>query len=172
MFMSNKNYLAILAGLLFITITVPLSGCSSHLATEGDTVQVHYTGILADGTEFDSSRDGDPLQFTLGAGRMIPGFENAVYGMKKGQTKTVTIPAAEAYGPYDDELLIEVDREDLPEDIVPEVGADIIVTYSSGQSQKVPIVEVTETTVTIDANHHLAGEDLTFEITLVGFVEQ
>ena len=132
----------------------------------GDVVKMHYTGTLEDGTEFDSSLDGEPIEFTLGTGQMIPGFENAVYGMKKGQKKTVTIPADEAYA-YDEDLLIEVDREDLPEGIVLEVGTLITVTYSNGFSQTVPITEVTETTVILDTNLPLAGKDLTFEIELV-----
>ena len=143
---------------------------SNRVAEEGDIVRVHYTGTLEDGTEFDSSRDRGPLEFTLGTGQLIPGFENAVNGMIKGQTKTVTIPAEEAYGPINDELLIEVDREDLPEEVVLEVGTYITITYSNGMSNSVPIVEVTETTVILDTNHPLAGKDLTFEITFVGVV--
>ncbi len=145
-----------------------MSGCANNrLAAEGDTVLVHYTGTLQDGTEFDSSRDGDPLEFTLGAGQMISGFEDAIYGMKIGQTKTVTLAPEEAYGPYRDDLLIEVDLNELPEGITPEVGAYVTITYANGTSLNVPIVEVTEKTVTLDTNHPLAGKDLTFEITLV-----
>ena len=145
-------------------------GLSDRPASEGDTVRVHYTGTLEDGTEFDSSRDRGPLEFTLSAGQIIAGFENAVDGMEKGQTKTVTIPPEEAYGPHDDELLIEVDREELPAGVVLEVGTYITITYSSGASQSVPIVEVTETTVILDTNHPLAGKALTFEITFVGVI--
>jgi peptidylprolyl isomerase len=145
-------------------------GLSDRAAEDGDVVRVHYIGTLDDGTEFDSSWNGDPLEFTLGAGGMIPGFENAIYGMKAGETKTVTIPPEEAYGLHDDELLIEVDREDLPAGVALKVGNYLTITYSNGTSQSVPIVEVTETTVTLDANHPLAGEYLTFEITLVGVV--
>lgn len=154
-------------GILLI-IAIMMNGCSNNrLAAEGDTVLVHYTGTLEDGTEFDSSRDREPLEFTLGAGQVITGFENAVYGMKEGQTKTVTIPEEEAYGPYRDDLLIEVDHEDLPEEVIPEVGTIITISYSNGMSLNVPIVEVTETTVILDTNPPLAGKDLTFEITLV-----
>lgn len=164
----KRGFVIILGTMLIITVAIPFAGCSDNrLAAEGDTVLVDYTGTLEDGTEFDSSRDRGPLEFTLGAGQMIPGFENAVYGMKKGQSKTFTIPPEEAYGPYDEELLIEVDRKDLPEEVVLEVGTYITVTYSSGMSQNVPIVEITETTVILDANPPLAGKDLTFEITLV-----
>jgi len=147
-------------------------GLSNRPAEEGDTVRVHYTGTLDDGTEFDSSRDRRPMEFTLGAGGIITGFENAVYGMEKGQTKTVTIPPEEAYGPHGDELLIEIEREDLPAGVVLEVGTYVTIKLSSGMSQTVPIVEVTETTVVLDTNYWLAGKDLTFEITSVGVVSQ
>jgi peptidylprolyl isomerase len=162
-----KRSLAVLLGTL-ITITTIMSGCANNrLAAEGDTVLVHYTGTLQDGTEFESSRDGDPLEFALGAGQTIPGFEDAIYGMKIGQTKTVTLPPEEAYGPHRDDLLIEVDLNELPEGMTPEVGTYVTITYANGTSQNVPIVEVTETTVTLDTNHPLAGKVLTFEITLV-----
>jgi len=144
-----------------------MSGCSTQYAKDGDIVDVHYTGTLADGSEFDSSEGKDPLQFTIGAGQMIPGFESAVYGMKVGETKTVTIPAAEAYGPHDEDLMIEVNRDELPEEIEPAVGLQIGVTFEGGQQGQATIVEVTETTVTLDANHFLAGKDLIFEIKLV-----
>lgn len=145
-------------------------GLSSRPAEEGDTVRVHYILTLADGTELESSHGGNPLEFTLGAGQMISGFENAVYGMQKGQTKTVTIPPEEAYGLHDEELLIEIDRADLPAGVVLEVGEYITVTFSNGSMQSIPIVEITDTTVILDANHRLAGEYLTFEITFVGVV--
>ena len=172
MLLTRRCLITFLGTVLTITIAIPFGGCSDNrFAAEGDTVLVHYTGTLEDGTEFDSSRDRDPLEFTLGAGQMIPGFENAVYGMKKGQSKTFTIPPEEAYGPRDDELLIEVDLEDLPEEVVLEVGTYITVTYSSGMSQNVPIVEITETTVILDTNPPLAGKDLTFEIEVVEIIQ-
>jgi len=145
-------------------------GLSDRPAEDGDVVRVHYILTLEDGTELESSWDGDPLEFTLGDGQMITGFENAVYGMKTGETKTVTIPPEDAYGLHDEELLREVDREDLPAGVLLEVGAYVTITYSNGTSQNVPIVEVTETTVTLDTNHPLAGKALTFEIMFVGVV--
>ncbi len=145
-------------------------GLSNRPAEEGDTVRVHYTGTLDDGTEFDSSWDRGPYEFTLGAGQTISGFENAVYGMQKGETKTVTIPPEEAYGLHDEELLIEIDRENLPSGVVLEVGQYVTVTFSSGSMKSLPIVEITETTVILDDNYWLAGESLTFEITFVGVV--
>jgi len=162
----KRGFVIILGTLL--TITIIISGCSDNrLAAEGDTVLVHYTLTLTDGTEHESSRDGDPLEFILGAGQMIPGFENAIYGMKKGQSETFTIPPEEAYGPYDEELLIEVSRDQFPQGVALEVGMLVPITYSSGLTQNVPIVEITETTVILDTNSPLAGEALTFEITLV-----
>lgn len=152
---------------VLIVLGVLMSGCSTQYAKDGDIVDVHYTGTLEDGSEFDSSAGGDPLQFTIGAGRMIPGFENAVYGMKVGETKTVTIPSAEAYGPRDEDLVMEVDRDQLPEGVEPTVGLQIGVTYEGGQQGPAIITEVTETTVTLDANHFLAGKDLIFELKLV-----
>ena len=147
-------------------------GLSSGPAEEGDIVRVHYTLTLEDGTEHESSHGGNPIEFTLGAGRMIAGFENAVYGMQKGETKTVTIPPEEAYGLHDEDLLIEIDRANIPAGVVLEVGGYVTVTFSSGMKKSLPIVEITETSVILDDNHQLAGESLTFEITFVGVVSR
>ena len=165
MTITRSKYLFTVAVLL--TVTALTGGCSARYAQDGDTVSVHYTGTLADGTEFDSSRDRDPLEFTLGAGGMIAGFEDAVHGMKVGQTKTVTIPAAQAYGPCSEGLVIEMDRDQLAGDTEPQVGETVTITYSDGRPGTAIVTEVTETTITLDANHFLAGEDLTFEIKLV-----
>lgn len=143
---------------------------SDRIAEEGDTVLVDYTLTLSDGTEVDSSKDRGPLQFTLGAGSMIQGFEKAIYGLKKGDTKTFTVPPEEGYGLYDEARLIEVDRDKLPSNAILEVGATVTITYSNGQSQNVPIVEITDTTVTLDTNPPLAGEELTFDVTFVGVI--
>ena len=151
---------------ILLVVGVIMGGCSTKYAKDGDTVYVDYTGTLDDGSEFDSSVGKDPLQFTLGAGQMIPGFERAVFGMKVGETKTVTIPAAEAYA-YDEDLVIEVNRDDLPEEIEPVVGLQIGVSFEGGQQGSAIITEVNETTVTLDANHLLAGKDLIFKIKLV-----
>ena len=135
-------------------------------AQSGDTVLVHYTGRLADGTEFDSSRDRTPLEFTLGAGRVVPGFDAAVTGMTVGEMKTVTIPSAEAYGPRRDELLLEVPRAQIPPQLELQVGQ----RYQVGAGDRaLPVVvrEVTDDTVVLDGNHVLAGEDLTFALQLV-----
>jgi len=137
------------------------------MASDGDAVRVHYTGTLEDGTTFDTSIGSDPLEFTLGEGSMIPGFEQAVYGLKVGQSKTVTIPAEEAYGLYNDELLLVFSREQLPAGINPEVGQELQMQTTDGRIVTVPVIEVSEETITVDANHPLAGKDLTFEIELV-----
>ena len=133
----------------------------------GDTVHVHYTGTLADGTEFDSSRGREPLQFTAGVGQVVPGFDRAVLGMTPGETKTVTFPAADAYGESDPDHILEVGRDQFPPGIDPELGDQLTLGMDGGQQVPVRVVDVSEDTVTLDANHELAGEALTFEITLV-----
>ena len=133
----------------------------------GDTVSVHYTGTLTDGTVFDSSRSRDPLVFTLGSGQVIPGFEEAVLGMQVGESRTATIPAAQAYGEHRDELMFEVDRDQLPQNISPEVGQQYQMSQPDGQVIVVTVQDVTPDLVTFDANHPLAGQDLTFSLELV-----
>jgi len=163
--MAKSKYLVPLG--ILIVLAVVAGGCSAKYAAEGSIVSVHYTGTLADGTQFDSSEGGDPLEFTVGAGQLIRGFDNAVRGMKVGETKTVTIPAAEAYGARNEKLVQVMERADLPEGTKVEVGTQMAVTFTDGRSGVARITEVTETTVTLDANHFLAGEDLIFEIRLV-----
>ena len=136
-------------------------------AKDGDTVKVHYTGSLDDGTVFDSSSGSDPLEFTLGEGSVIPGFEEAVRGMSPGETRTTTIPSAQAYGAHHPEAVFEVSRAQLPPGVEPEAGMQLGLTDPTGQMIPAVITAVTDTTVTIDANHPLAGEDLTFQIQLV-----
>lgn len=137
------------------------------MASDGDTVSVHYTGTLEDGTTFDSSVGSEPLEFTLGEGNMIPGFEKAVYGLKVGESKTVTIPTEEAYGPHRDDLVLVMEREQLPADLDPKVGQQLQMQQTDGRTVVVIVTDVSETTITVDANHPLAGKDLTFEIELV-----
>ncbi len=133
----------------------------------GDTVKVNYTGKLEDGTVFDSSVNRDPLQFSLGEGQVIAGFEEAVVGMSPGDSKSVTIPSEQAYGPYQDELVIVVDEKQMPSDLSVEVGQQLQMRHSSGQAVPVMVTHVTDDKVTLDANHPLAGKDLTFDIELV-----
>lgn len=136
-------------------------------AKEGDTVFVHYTGKLDDDTVFDSSRDREPLSFAIGEGKVIPGFEKEVVGMTPGDTKTITIGSEQAYGPYRDDQVIEVERERLPDEIEPEVGHQLQVQQADGSTSVVVIKDVTEEKVVLDANHPLAGQDLTFDLELV-----
>jgi peptidylprolyl isomerase len=135
---------------------------------KGDTVKVHYTGKLNDGSVFDSSEDREPLEFTLGGGQLIPGFEKAVNGMEVGDSTTVDIPVDEAYGKRRDELELEVSKAELPGDAEPEVGMQLQMKQQ-GSERTIPvrITEVEEEKVTIDANHPLAGKDLTFDIEVV-----
>jgi len=137
------------------------------MANDGNTVKVHYTGTLEDGTKFDTSIGGEPLEFTLGEGNIIPGFEKAVRELQVGQSKTTTIPAEEAYGPHLDNLVLEVNRSQIPEDIDPKVGQTLQMQREDGRTAVVIVTDVSETTMTVDANHPLAGKDLTFEIELV-----
>jgi peptidylprolyl isomerase len=164
-----KSSHIVLTAILMIGVMV--TGCSAGVGTtqakDGDTVQVHYTGKLADGTVFDSSAGRDPLEFTLGAGQVILGFDKAVVGMKVGEKKTVTIPAAEAYGSYRDDLVIEISRDKISGGVTPKVGQRLQTTRDDGSIVTVTVTKVTDTTVTIDGNHPLAGKDLTFEIELV-----
>lgn len=138
-------------------------------AQTGDTVRVHYSGTLSDGTEFDSSRGREPLQFTLGAGGIIPGFEQAVTGMETGEKKTVTIPAAEAYGARNEAMVQQVPRSQIPEEIELERGVQLRAEGPEG-AIIVTVTAFDDDTVTLDANHPLAGEDLTFELELVEIV--
>ena len=136
-------------------------------AKSGDTVKVAYTGKLDDGTVFDSTENREPLEFTVGAGQLIKGFDEAVAGMSPGDSKTVELPPEEAYGPRRDEMVLAIDRERMPADSYPQVGQQLQLTRQDGQPVPATITEVTESNVTVDANHPLAGRQLTFEIELL-----
>lgn len=136
-------------------------------AKQGDSVRVHYAGRLDDNSEFDSSRGGEPLEFTLGAGEVIPGFENAVLGLSAGQSRSVSIPCEEAYGPFQEELVAQVERKGMPADLELGVGSMLEVSNEDGTSFAVRVSAMDETTVTIDANHPLAGQTLNFDIELL-----
>ena len=144
-----------------------MSGCGAKMAEKGNIVQVQYTGKLTDGTVFDTSVGKQPLEFTVGAGQMIAGFDKAVLGMKVEESKTVTIPAADAYGSHRDDLVIVIPREQLPEGLTPEVGQKLPMTRSDGMPVTVIVTTVSDKTITVDANHRLAGKDLIFEIKLI-----
>ncbi len=134
---------------------------------QGDSIKVHYTGTLDDGTQFDSSAGRDPLEFTVGAGQMISGFDAAVRDMALGATKTAVIPAAEAYGEHNADMVFEVPQERVPDDLNPEVGQQLQMQNSDGRPMSVVVTAVAKDGITLDANHALAGKDLTFEIRVV-----
>ena len=136
-------------------------------AKRGDTVHVHYRGTLADGSEFDNSAGGDPISFTLGAGEVIPGFETAIEGMSAGEKKTHIISAEDAYGERREELVFTVGREQMPSDSEIEVGDMLRIGFPDGTSAAVQVAALDGQSVTLDANHPLAGKDLTFELELV-----
>lgn len=136
-------------------------------ANQGDTVKVHYTGRLDDGTVFDTSSGREPLEFTIGTGQIIAGFEEAVVGMNTGESKTTMIPADAAYGPHRDELVLEVDRNQFPPHLDPQVDQQLQIRQGDNQTIIVTVTDVSDASVTLDANHPLAGKDLTFDIELV-----
>lgn len=139
-------------------------------AKEGDTVRVHYTVKLGDGTIIGSTIDHEPLQFTIGNGQILPSFEAAVIGMNPGESKTIEIPAEQAFGPHLEEMVIVIDRAKLPPDFNPSVGERVQFRQWDGQIASVLVTEVSEGSITIDANHPLAGKDLTFDIQFLGVV--
>ena len=136
-------------------------------AKQGDTVRIHYTGTLGDGRKFDSSVGRDPLEFEIGAGQIIPGLEWEVVGVAAGDTKTINIAAANAYGPHHPEGLQQVPRDQLPPNLEIAEGIQLEAQSEKGGRMMLTVVSVTEESVTLDANHPLAGKDLTFEIELV-----
>ena len=138
----------------------------------GDTVKVHYRGRLQNGDVFDDSGSREPLKLTIGSGEVIPGFEQAIMGMSPGESKTTKVSALLAYGPRRDDLVVEVEKEKLNDDIEPQIGQRLQIKQPDGQSFIVTVTEVSDQSVVLDANHPLAGKDLIFEIDLVEIVEQ
>lgn len=136
-------------------------------AKSGNLVAIHYTGKLENGTVFDSSRDRQPLEFALGSGQVIPGFEAAVMGMSLGESKTEVIRSDQAYGPYRDDMVMVVDRQQIPTEIPLDVGIQLQLQGPDGQAVPVLVTDLSESDVTLDANHPLAGETLIFDIELV-----
>jgi len=159
-----KKWFPIVCIMLLAVMLIP--GCSVT-AQPGDTVKIHYTGTLDDGTEFDSSAGREPLEFTIGNGEVLEDFENTVIGMKVGETKTFTIPAARAY-PYSEDLVFDIDLSLLPGDAA--VGQQLYTTQPDGSVFTVRVISINETTATLDANSTVAGKDLNFEIELVEIV--
>jgi peptidylprolyl isomerase len=156
-----------------------------ELAKKGDTVRIDYTGTLEDGTVFDSTLEAadcdsncgeddcgcgcepGPMELTIGAGTFFPWIEEALVGMGSGSQKTVTIPAAEAFGEYDDDMVFVVPRNELPADLKPSVGDELLLSGDDDEEIGVTVIDADDQSVTFDANHPLAGEDLTFDIVLV-----
>jgi peptidylprolyl isomerase len=138
---------------------------------EGDVVKVHYTGKLVNGEQFDSSVGREPLEFTVGAGQMIKGFDDAMPGMNLGEKKTINIAPEDAYGPRSEEAIIEFPKENVPADMVLEPGMPLTLANQAGQPVPVIVVEVKEDIIILDANHFLAGQELIFDIELVEIAE-
>jgi len=136
----------------------------------GDKVRVHYHGRLTNGTTFDSSEGRDPLEFEVGAGMVIKGFDNGVVDMKVGEKKTLNIPVEEAYGPKNDELIMDFPKENIPADLNPQVGMELQMSNPQGQVFPVKVAAISSEFITLDANHPLAGEPLVFDIELVEIV--
>lgn len=136
-------------------------------ATAGQKIRMHYTGTLSDGTRFDSSEGREPLEFTLGSGEIIPGLDKAVTGMEVGETKTVEVAPADAYGERDPARVQTVPRGQIPDHIPTDPGTQLQVQTPEGETMPVVVAEANETDVTLDANHPLAGQPLTFEVELV-----
>ncbi len=147
-----------------------MSASGKRLVEAGDQVRVNYTGMFTDGSVFDSSAGNEPLEFTVGAGEVITGFDSAVVGMQPGETRKVTVDPEEAYGPHNPEMVAEVERSLIPEDHRLQIGGFLEVSLESGNTLEVQIVELNDTTVKLDANHPLAGKELHFEIELLEVV--
>lgn len=160
----------VLVGLIAFSIyffIIHKKGGNVAIAKDGDTVKIHYTGKLDDGSVFDSSVDSDPLEFTIGAKQVIAGFNNGVIGMKVGEKKTINIPVEDAYGPRQENLVMEVPRSQVPKDINPQAGQQLQLGQPDGRRILVTITQVSESSITLDGNHQLAGKDLTFDLELV-----
>lgn len=136
----------------------------------GDTVRIHYTGTLEDGSVFDSSRDREPLEFTVGSGQIIPGLDQAMPGMQVGEEKTVAIPCEQAYGPHDPNGRQAIPRDQIPEHIPLEVGTPLQMQLPDGRQMAVTVADVSDSEVVLDANHPLAGKTLTFDVEMVEIV--
>ena len=136
-------------------------------AHHGDTVKVHYTGRRQDGRIFATTKGSEPVEVRIGGGKLMPGFEEGVVGMQVGERKTIKVPPEKAYGPWVPELLLDIDKEDFPNDIIPDVGKELHVRHTDGSVLDFVITAVNENTVTMDANHPLAGETLDFDIHLL-----
>ena len=166
-----KKFRVILAYILIFAClcgALMLSACgSAAIAKDGDTVQVDYTLSLDDGTEYQTTVGSNPLELVIGNGSYLADFEEAIVGMKVGESKTITIAAADAYGEYREDLIITKERSEIQNGDNIKVGDSLIMTYSSGYSSRVTVIDADDDTITIDANHPLAGQDITFKIDLL-----
>ncbi len=147
-----------------------MSGANSRAVTQGDQVRVNYIGRFADGSVFDSSEGHDPLEFTVGAGQVIEGFDQAVVGLKPGESREVVVPPAEAYGEHLSEMVAEVERHLIPDHEKLMLGSMLEVSLEDGQTLEVQVVEISDESVVLDGNHPLAGKELHFEIEMLEFV--
>jgi len=137
----------------------------------GDTVKVHYTGRRQDGRVFATTTGSEPIEVTIGEGKLMPGFEQGMVGMVVGERKSIQVPPHHAYGQWVPELLLDIDKEDFPKDIIPDVGKELHVRHADGSVLDVVITEVNESTVVMDANHPLAGETVNFDIQLIEVIQ-
>ncbi|MDV2482307.1 peptidylprolyl isomerase [Methanoculleus sp. Wushi-C6] len=169
----RRAYGLLLAGIL--ALLVAGSGCTASddaaVVKTGDRVKVHYTGTLANGTVFDSSDGGEPLRFTVGTRAVIVGFDEGVVGMRVGETKTLHIPVDRAYGPHREDLVFAIDSAGVPDSESLAVGQQVWMTLADGRVLPATVAAVSADTITVDMNHRLAGEDLTFTVTLVEIEE-
>jgi len=161
-------------GLIGLALSLMLLiGCSAEKVVEsGDTVKAHYTGTLEDGSVFDSSEGREPLEFEVGKGNIIPGFENAVYGMKTGDKKTITIPVDQAYGQRREEMVGKIPKAQFPPEMALEIGQTLQLPQPDGRAMPAVILDVDDSTVTLDANHPLAGKALIFDIEIIEIVKK
>lgn len=170
----NRGFGLAMLMALFLVVTLFTAGCTDKVVSEdGDYVEVDYTGTLADGTVFDSSLgdEREPLGFVLGAGTMIPGFDAAAHGMTVGETKTVTLPSKDAYGEWTEEMILKIPRDIETEEAEPPVADEYIYLFTGMGFIPARVLEVTDEALIVDANHQLAGQDLTFEITMKKIVK-
>ena len=147
---------------------IPEKGDEKALVKKGNRIKVHYTGTLQDGTIFDKSKEGEPLEFTVGSGQIIPGFDKAVEGMKLNEEKKVTLKTEDAYGKRDETAIREFPKNSLPENFKPEKGVMIKLQDQTGRAMPGTVTDITENSITVDLNHPLAGKDLTFDIKVIG----
>jgi peptidylprolyl isomerase len=159
--------LRVLENRAFLLQAISAKGEKMTQAKLGDTVRIHYTGKLDDGIVFQTSRGREPLEFKIGNSGLIPSFEQTIIGMKPGESRTVKITPEEAYGPHREEMVVAVEREKFPENIKPYVGLELEVCQSDGRVFSARVIDVSEQSVTLDANHPLAGKNLVFDIELL-----